>query len=330
MAQQGQEARAIYDYEARASDELSFKRHDIITVLSRDEEDEGWYNGVLHGKTGLFPNNYVQFLEPAKPSAAAGKDAQKPMASPSREPPTVPDYISTETLEKSYTLAETLGRGRFSQVRRCTQVPGGRACAIKIMDLGDPELGATAEDAEREVLAEVEVLRSVQHPNIVQLLETLKNGIKYYLVLEDLSGGDLFDRIEQNGPFREDDAGPLIRQLLTAVAYLHERGVVHRDIKPDNLVFVSRQPDSPIKLIDFGYAGYCSDAQQLRGLCGTPDYAAPEILSWYTADKAIKPKGTPLHSQPVRVTARLPLMGFTKCGIDFYCTLTRRDGRMSA
>ena len=58
-----QEARAIYDYEARASDELSFKRHDVITVLGRDEEDEGWYRGVLNGRTGLFPNNYVQFQE---------------------------------------------------------------------------------------------------------------------------------------------------------------------------------------------------------------------------------------------------------------------------
>ena len=59
-------ARAIYDYEARASDELSFKRHDVIEVLGRDDEDEGWYRGVLNGRTGLFPNNYVQFQEAAK------------------------------------------------------------------------------------------------------------------------------------------------------------------------------------------------------------------------------------------------------------------------
>ena len=229
-------ARAIYDYEARASDELSFKRHDIIQVLGRDEEDEGWYRGVLNGRTGLFPNNYVQFQEapkppvevsdppPAKPApspapapspskppvAAAAPAPQKPQGKP---PPEVPEYVQQSVFEKSYSLAETLGRGRFSQVRRCTQVPGGRSCAVKIMDLDDPELGSSPQDAEREVIAEVEVLRLVQHAGVVQLFETFKNRSQYYLVLEDLSGGDLFDRIEMNGPFKEEDAGPLMRQV---------------------------------------------------------------------------------------------------------------------
>ena len=75
---------------------------------------------------------------------------------------------------------------------------------------------------------------------VVQLFETFKNQTHYYLVLEDLAGGDLFDRIEQNGPFKEEDAGPLLRQVVSAVQSLHERGIVHRDIKPDNLVFASR------------------------------------------------------------------------------------------
>ena len=72
-------------------------------------------------------------------------------------------------------------------MRRCTQVPGGRSCAVKIMDLDDPELGSSPQDAEREVIAEVEVLRLVQHAGVVQLFETFKNRSQYYLVLEDLS-----------------------------------------------------------------------------------------------------------------------------------------------
>lgn len=292
-------ARAIYDYEARASDELSFKRHDIINVLGKDEEDEGWYKGELKGKSGLFPNNYVQFVEdpppPPAPTAAsaatsttAASTASSALPStassalPSAPPPPpavqLPDYIKETSFESSFALAETLGRGRFSQVRRCTQVPGGRSCAVKIMELADPELGSSEDDAEREVLAEVQVLRMVEHPGIVQLLETVKDAGKYYLVLEDLSGGDLFDRIEQNGPFKEEDAGPLVRQVVSAVNFLHEKGIVHRDIKPDNLVFDSRHLEARIKLIDFGYAGHCTPSTPLRGLCGTPDYAAPEIL----------------------------------------------------
>lgn len=365
-------ARAIYDYEARASDELSFKRHDVIEVLGRDDEDEGWYRGVLNGRTGLFPNNYVQFQEAAKvveleaaatpaktpaPAAAAASSAS------SAQTPTLPNYVKQDVFEKAYALAETLGRGRFSQVRRCTQVPGGRSCAVKIMDLDDPELGSSAADAEREVLAEVQVLRAVQHANVVQLFETFRNGSQYYLVLEDLGGGDLFDRIEQNGPFKEEDAGPLLRQVrarrgmgrwprdgrarlssstllcvshppsardprlpavaralspwvvqvVSAVHFLHEKGIVHRDIKPDNLVFASKAADAAIKLIDFGYAGHCTPTQPLRGLCGTPDYAAPEILTWYATDKSKRPQGTP-YAQPVDMWSIGVVLYILLCG----------------
>ena len=186
MAQEAMgSARAIYDYEARASDELTFKRHDIIEVLGQDEEDDGWYIGILNGKKGLFPNNYVQFQEKAAASSAAQQPAPSAAASTAKSAPTLPDYVLTSTFEKSYTLAETLGRGRFSQVRRCTQIPGGRSCAVKIMDLDDPELGSSPTDAEREVIAEVEVLRLVQHAGVVQLFQTFKNKQFYYLVLED-------------------------------------------------------------------------------------------------------------------------------------------------
>ena len=204
------------------------------------------------------------------------------------------ELVRTTAFDDAYTLAETLGRGRFSQVRRCTPVGGGPSRATKIMDLDDPELGASPADAEREVLAEVDVLRRVDHPGVVQLVEAYKNRSRYFLVLEDLSGGDLFDRIEQNGPFGEEDAAPVVRQVAGAVGYLHGQGIVHRDIKPDNLVFDAKGKAGSIKLIDFGYAGFCADGAQLRGLCGTPDYAAPEILTWYQGDAGKgKAKGQP-------------------------------------
>jgi len=284
----GQTARAIYDYEARAADELSFKRNDIINVLGADEEDEGWYRGEIAGRAGLFPNNYVQLIPmaPVTPSA------------PSAPTNRVPDHVRTEEFDKVYTLQDALGRGRFSQVRRATLKSSGQSYAVKLMDLTDPELGATVPEAEKEVLSELEVLYRLQHPGVVELFECFKWKSKYFLVMEDLRGGDLFDRIEQQGPFNEADAGPLVRQVVSAIAFLHERGIAHRDIKPDNLVFESRDSDSAIKLIDFGYAGRLDPnggEGQLVGLCGTPDYAAPEILSWYSADKSKKPNGTPYN-----------------------------------
>jgi ADP-ribosylation factor protein 1 len=295
---EGQKAKALFDYEARAPDELSFKRRDIITVLDKDEEDEGWYRGEINGKTGLFPNNYVQLIDkPAgeAPAAAAPKAATAAASSASAGGSglEVPKSVRITSFTAEYTVAEMLGRGRFSQVRRCTQQRSGKSVAVKMMDLTDPELGTSLQEAEREVVAEVRILAELDHLGVVKLIETIKWEDKYYLVTEGLTGGDLFDRIERHGPYSEDDAAPLLLQVANAVSFLHERQVVHRDLKPDNLVFVDGERDSAIKLIDFGYAGVCPPGGKLVGLCGTPDYAAPEILTWYSADKGRKVQGSP-------------------------------------
>jgi len=295
---EGQKAKALFDYEARAPDELSFKRRDIITVLDKDEEDEGWYRGEINGKTGLFPNNYVQLIDkPAgeAPAAAAPKAATAAASSGSAGGSglEVPKSVRITSFTAEYTVAEMLGRGRFSQVRRCTQQRSGKSVAVKMMDLTDPELGTSLQEAEREVVAEVRILAELDHLGVVKLIETIKWEDKYYLVTEGLTGGDLFDRIERHGPYSEDDAAPLLLQVANAVSFLHERQVVHRDLKPDNLVFVDGERDSAIKLIDFGYAGVCPPGGKLVGLCGTPDYAAPEILTWYSADKGRKVQGSP-------------------------------------
>jgi len=228
----------------------------------------------------------------------------------------VPDFVKCEDFEKPYRMEDSLGRGRFSQVRRATVKASGQSFAVKLMDLNDPELGTSVLEAEKEVLSEVSVLHRVRHGGIVELFETFKWLDRYFLVMEDLRGGDLFDRIEQQGPFNEADAGPLIYQVASAVSHLHSNGIVHRDIKPDNLVFESRDTDALIKLIDFGYAGSVDPnggGGQLVGLCGTPDYAAPEILSWYSADKALKAQGVP-YSQGVDVWSLGVVMYILLCG----------------
>jgi len=120
-------------------------------------------------------------------------------------------------------------------------------------------------------------MRQVHHSNIVKLHDVFDSNSKICLVLDLLEGGELFDRIIEQGHFTEKDAALSFSQMCSALAYLHDRRIVHRDLKPENLLFEKKEKGSPIKLIDFGLAGNCS-ASPLKTPCGTPNYVAPEIL----------------------------------------------------
>jgi len=119
-------------------------------------------------------------------------------------------------------------------------------------------------------------MRQVHHGNIVKLHDVFDGNSKMCLVLDLLEGGELFDRIIEQGRFSEKDASTSFAQMISALAYLHDRHIVHRDLKPENLLFESKQKGSAIKLIDFGLAGSC--VSPLKTPCGTPNYVAPEIL----------------------------------------------------
>ena len=128
---------------------------------------------------------------------------------------------------RDFELLKFLGKGTFGTVYRGRLKTGAREyVAVKMMDLTDPELGTNLQEAEREVVAEVRILAELDHLGVVKLIETIKWEDKYYLVTEGLTGGDLFDRIEQNGPFKEEDAGPLMRQVVAAVAVLTDSKVL--------------------------------------------------------------------------------------------------------
>ena len=127
------------------------------------------------------------------------------------------------------------------------------------------------------------MLRALQGtPGVVGLLDHLRQIEPPVMaaVFELLMGGDLFDRIERHGPCTEPEAAQIAQQVGGALAHMHSLRIVHRDIKPDNLAFASLGDEIEVKLIDFGFATTCPSAK-LRGLSGTMDYAAPELVSWY-------------------------------------------------
>ncbi|OON21730.1 hypothetical protein X801_02372, partial [Opisthorchis viverrini] len=138
-----------------------------------------------------------------------------------------------------YEFKEVLGTGAFSEVRLAENRKNpGLFVAIKCIRKKFLSNNQSTGDATKEALSrkealenEIEVLRRLQHPNIVQLIEVLEDDECYYLVMELVTGGELFDRIVQKGSYTERDASSLIKQVLLATEYMHSRGVVHRDLK---------------------------------------------------------------------------------------------------
>ncbi|GAB1301536.1 Calcium/calmodulin-dependent protein kinase IV [Apodemus speciosus] len=112
----------------------------------------------------------------------------------------------------------------------------------------------------------------------IKLKEIFETPTEISLVLELVTGGELFDRIVEKGYYSERDAADAVKQILEAVAYLHENGIVHRDLKPENLLYATPAPDAPLKIADFGLSKIVEHQVLMKTVCGTPGYCAPEIL----------------------------------------------------
>lgn len=168
---------------------------------------------------------------------------------------------------------DVLGEGASCKVMRGERKGDGRKYAIKILKAQ----GNSEQDNEFLFKNEVEILRQVKHPNIVEFYDAFKDGDKFCVVTVLCQGGELFDRVKE-GKFSERVASTLTKQMLLAVKHCHDRNIVHRDLKPENFVFESPAEDSNMKLIDFGCAVKAPEQTQILDVAGSPYYVAPEVL----------------------------------------------------
>jgi len=179
--------------------------------------------------------------------------------------------------ESGWKLAKELGSGHFAKVRMATK--DGQEAAVKIIK--KPKGSKLA-----IIKSEVDILKKVQHPYIVQCFDALDTPEKMFLVMEIMRGGELFDRIVDKGHFTEADAVGVTAKLLSALKYLHSLGIAHRDLKPENLLMTDHTEEAEVKITDFGLSKvFDAQTQVMQTPCGTPGYIAPEVLLMVGYDK---------------------------------------------
>ncbi|XP_028818688.1 MAP/microtubule affinity-regulating kinase 4 isoform X3 [Denticeps clupeoides] len=170
----------------------------------------------------------------------------------------------------NYRLLKTIGKGNFAKVKLARHILTGREVAIKIID--KTQLNPTSL---QKLFREVRIMKGLNHPNIVQLFEVIETEKTLYLIMEYASGGEVFDYLVSHGRMKEKEARAKFRQIVSAVHYCHQKNIVHRDLKAENLLL---DADSNIKIADFGFSNEFTLGNKLDTFCGSPPYAAPELF----------------------------------------------------
>uniref|UniRef100_A0A8C2ZZK3 MAP/microtubule affinity-regulating kinase 3 n=1 Tax=Cyclopterus lumpus TaxID=8103 RepID=A0A8C2ZZK3_CYCLU len=224
-------------------------RTPLPTVNERDTENHSSVDG---------------FVEPPVPPTKSASRHSLPRCRNS--------FTSTEELPHigNYRLLKTIGKGNFAKVKLARHVLTGREVAVKIID--KTQLNPTSL---QKLFREVRIMKVLNHPNIVKLFEVIETEKTLYLVMEYASGGEVFDYLVAHGRMKEKEARAKFRQIVSAVQYCHQRRIVHRDLKAENLLL---DADMNIKIADFGFSNEFTVGSKLDTFCGSPPYAAPELF----------------------------------------------------
>jgi len=191
------------------------------------------------------------------------------------------NFFKKSELAAKYQLGEALGSGNFAVVKKAKNksYKAGKAgdedipqeVAVKIIDK------AKVEDME-DIKREIEIMSQIKHPNVIRLYEIFDEPKKMNLIMELVTGGELFDKVVAKGSYTEAEAATCLNTLCDALSHLHAEKIVHRDLKPENILYANERDDAPLKVADFGLARQLSGNEMMKTACGTPGYVAPEIL----------------------------------------------------
>ncbi|XP_040186953.1 serine/threonine-protein kinase 17A-like [Rana temporaria] len=187
--------------------------------------------------------------------------------------------IRTEPFNDNYrVVGKELGRGKFAVVKKCVELVTGKEYAAKFL-----RKRRKGEDCRIDIINEIAVLEMARFsPYVVDLHEVYETNNEIILVMEYAAGGEIFNQCvaDQDEAFTEKDVIRLICQILQGVFYLHRNNVVHLDLKPQNILLTSSNPLGDIRILDFGLSRHVDTIKEVREILGTPEYVAPEVLSY--------------------------------------------------
>lgn len=190
-------------------------------------------------------------------------------------PPTRTNSSGRIKVVGKYELSKTLGSGTFSKVKLAVHKDSKERVAVKVVDLAQ----MAREGMEAQLKKEIAILKGIKHPHVVEMKEVLRSKTHVYIVMELITGGELFDKIVAAKRFDEPTARRYFQQLVSGIEYCHSQGVIHRDLKPENLLV---DANDNVKISDFGLSGMTDKTRKmLTTVCGTPHYLAPEVLSGF-------------------------------------------------
>jgi len=202
------------------------------------------------------------------PNGEPSASTRRPQVSPYP-----PSRSKTRGLERlgQYNVLRTLGEGSFGKVKLAIHIATGQKVALKIIS----RRKLATRDMAGRIEREIQYLQLLRHPHIIKLFTVITLPGEIVMVLE-YAGGELFDYIVQNGKMAEDKARKFFQQIVCAVEYCHRHKIVHRDLKPENLLL---DENLNVKIADFGLSNIMTDGNFLKTSCGSPNYAAPEVIS---------------------------------------------------
>lgn len=172
-------------------------------------------------------------------------------------------------------LKDSIGSGLFGEVRICHQLSTNKVFAVKIIS----KAGLPSDCVKKkQVSVQVKIMQNLEHPCIVKILDFFEDACSFYLVMEYVKGPDLLAKLEECGRFNEKEAAKVMKQILSALAYMHTQNIVHRDIKCDNILLEPNEGKPIVKLIDFDTVTKLNHSKKIKGVYGTVYYMAPELI----------------------------------------------------